>query len=110
LIVSTADEWDLTVPEDAAELLAELRRHGVQPGQRLHVARVREMRVARGKPVSRSAISGRYSSRSAKDSVDEAPAAEQPRRRLDFIGSIHGGPSDLSAKTDDYLARGFGRD
>jgi hypothetical protein len=39
LIMSSADGWDLTVPEDAAELLAELRRHGVRPGQRLHVVR-----------------------------------------------------------------------
>lgn len=31
------DEWDLVVPENATELLAELRRHGVKPGQRLHL-------------------------------------------------------------------------
>lgn len=37
-IMSTANEWDFTVPEDDAELVAELRRHGVRPGQRLHVA------------------------------------------------------------------------
>jgi hypothetical protein len=36
--MSTADEWDLTVPDDDAELLAELRRHGVRPGRRLHLA------------------------------------------------------------------------
>jgi len=36
--MSTADEWDFTVPEDDAELLAELRRHGVRPGRRLHLA------------------------------------------------------------------------
>jgi hypothetical protein len=35
---STAvDEWDLTVPADDAELLDELRRHGVRPGRRLYV-------------------------------------------------------------------------
>ena len=33
-----AYEWDLTVPGDDAELVAEFRRHGVQPGQRVHVA------------------------------------------------------------------------
>jgi hypothetical protein len=32
------NEWDLIVPDDDAELAAELRRHGVKPGQRLHVA------------------------------------------------------------------------
>jgi hypothetical protein len=31
-------EWDLTVPRDGAELAAEFRRHGVLPGQRVHVA------------------------------------------------------------------------
>jgi len=34
---SGAGEWDLVVPDDGAELLAELRRHGVRPGQRLHL-------------------------------------------------------------------------
>jgi hypothetical protein len=40
-IMSTPDaayEWDLTVPGDDAELVAEFRRHGIQPGQRVHVA------------------------------------------------------------------------
>lgn len=32
-----ADEWDLVVPSDGDELLAELDRHGVKPGQRLHL-------------------------------------------------------------------------
>jgi len=39
--MSTPDgayEWELTVPGDDAELVAEFRRHGVQPGQRIHVA------------------------------------------------------------------------
>ena len=35
--VTSGQEWDLTVPADDEELLAELRRHGVRPGQRLHV-------------------------------------------------------------------------
>ena len=33
-----ASEADLTVPVDDAEELAELRRHGVRPGQRVRVA------------------------------------------------------------------------
>ena len=33
-----AYEWDLTVPGDDAELAGEFRRHGIQPGQRVHVA------------------------------------------------------------------------
>jgi hypothetical protein len=32
----------LTVPGDAAELVAEFRRHGVRPGQRVHVAIVHD--------------------------------------------------------------------
>ena len=39
--MSTPDaayEWDLTVPGDDAELAGEFRRHGIQPGQRVHVA------------------------------------------------------------------------
>jgi len=95
--MSAADGWDLTVPEDAAELLAELRRHGIKPGERLHVAR----------SVARSALTGRYISRAPQERPSES---EQPRRKWDFIGSIQGGPSDLSEKTDAYLARGFGRD
>lgn len=35
--MSTAHEWDFTVPDDDAELLAELRRHGVRPGVRLQL-------------------------------------------------------------------------
>ena len=35
-----ASEWDLVVPGDDAELVAEFRRHGVKPGQRVHVALV----------------------------------------------------------------------
>jgi hypothetical protein len=35
--MSTAESWDVVVPEDDAELLAELRRHGVRPGKHLYV-------------------------------------------------------------------------
>jgi len=86
--MSSADGGDLTVPEDAAELLAELRRHGVRPGQRLRVVRA--------------------SDDPSQQSSD--PAAQPGTRTLDFIGSVHGGPADLSTRTDDYLRRGFGRE
>ncbi len=79
--MSTADGWDLTVPEDVAELAAELRRHGVLPGQRLHIVQAPERAVE--------------------------PAAKQ--RTLGFIGSVPGGPADVSERTDDYLQRGFGK-
>ena len=45
--MSTPDaayEWDLTVPGDDAELADEFRRHGIQPGQRVHVAVVTNAR------------------------------------------------------------------
>ena len=84
--MSTADGWDLTVPEDDAELLAELRRHGVRPGQRLHVV------ATSPEPV-----------------IAPGGASREPRknRRLSFAGSIQAEP-DLSEKTDEYL-KGFGR-
>jgi hypothetical protein len=86
--MSSADGWDLTVPEDAAELLAELRRHGVRPGQRLHVVRADE--------------------EPGQSSGEDA--ARPMRAKLDFIGSVHGGPADLSTRTGEYLQRGFGRE
>jgi hypothetical protein len=37
-----AAEWDLTIPGEDAELVAEFRRHGVLPGQRVHIAVVED--------------------------------------------------------------------
>ena len=78
-IMSIAEEWDFTVPEDDAKLLAELPRHGVQPGRRLHV-------------------SGRPEREESAGSDDE----RRPRR-LSFAGSIHAEP-DLSERTGEYLS------
>jgi len=36
--IDAVDEWDLVVPGDDAELVAEFRRHDVKPGQRVHIA------------------------------------------------------------------------
>jgi hypothetical protein len=91
--MSTADGgWDLTVPEDASELASELRRHGVVPGQHLHI----RFDVIDGEQPDAAAPA---------TNADEAKQA----RKLNFIGSIDSGPSDLSTRTDDYLGRGFGR-
>jgi hypothetical protein len=106
--MSTTDGWDLTVPEDAAELLAELRRHGIQPGQRLHVAHVLD-------PASdfsrRSTTSGRYVSDDSarRDAAEDDPGDKAGRRRLRFVGSVHDAPPDLAENTDEYLRRGFGQ-
>ena len=83
--MSTADGWDLTVPEDDAELLAELRRHGVRPGQRLHVV------TTQSEPII----------------APEETSREPKNRRLSFAGSIQAEP-DLSEKTNEYL-KGFGQ-
>ncbi len=54
----TTDEWDLTVPADEAELLAELRRHGVRPGQRVRMRVVDERRGATGDQEFRGSLAG----------------------------------------------------
>lgn len=75
--MSAAGGWDLTVPEDAAELMEQLRRRGILPGQRLHIG-----------PVSRGA-----------ESVERWVSWP---RRLSFAGVIQAG-SDLPENTDRYL-------
>ena len=84
--MSVADGWDFTVPDDEAELMAELRRNGVRPGQRLRVVPV----VATPGPEEETAVS-----------------ATPHKRRLSFAGSVHAEP-DLSDRVDDHL-QGFGR-
>lgn len=87
VIMSTVEGWDMTVPEDAHELLAELRRHGVHPGQRLRVvpAAVEPPEpAAEGEP-------------------------ETQRRRFRFAGTLADAEPDLASNVDHYLERGFGR-
>ncbi|MDK3255180.1 hypothetical protein [Blastococcus capsensis] len=86
--MSTADGWELTVPEDAAELLAELLRHGVRPGQRLHVVKA----TGSGEEAA----------------TQPGPAGTSPRS-FDFAASFSAEP-DLSERTDEYLRRDFGRE
>jgi len=85
LIMGAVDGWDLTVPEDAAELAEEFRRHGVRPGRQLHIV----------------------STLDAPSPERAVPAAEPGR--FAFIGSVQSGPADVSRRVDDYLQRGFGR-
>jgi hypothetical protein len=78
--MSTIDQWAFTVPEEEAELLAELRRHGVRPGARVRVSLLSE---------------------EAGEGLNETS-----RGRLSFAGSISAEP-DLSDRVDKYL-KGFG--
>jgi hypothetical protein len=54
----TADEWELTVPADDAVLLAELHRHGVRPGQRVHMRVVHEQPGAIAEQDFRRSLAG----------------------------------------------------
>ena len=76
-----ASEWDLTVPVDDAELLAEFRRHGVRPGQRVHVAIVAD---------------------EAEAEADQGSGAALPS----FFASFEG-PSDLAERSGEILRAEF---
>jgi hypothetical protein len=71
-------EWDLVVPSDDAELAAEFRRHGVKPGQRLHVAVV------------------------DRNGTDTASEQELPS----FFASFNG-PADLAERSGEILRSEF---
>ncbi len=75
---------DLTVPDDAAELAAELRRHGVLPDHRLHIVRTMDAPMKGG----------------------NRPSA--PPRQRGFVGAVRGGPADLSERIVEYLQGGVG--
>ena len=83
--MSTADGWGLTIPEDEAELLAELRRHGVVAGKR--------WRLVPG----------------VEQDAQVADDAPPPRRSMEFIASFSAEP-DLGRNADHYLAQDFGRE
>jgi len=72
-------EWDLTVPGNDAALAGECRRHGIQPGQRVHIAI-----VANGDNDS--------------DGTGEALPA--------FFGRFDG-PADLAARSSEILRMEF---
>jgi hypothetical protein len=89
-----ADEWDVVVPDDGEALLAELRRHGVNPGERVRV---------------RSAVSGVYrtkaaAERAARDAVAKAGRHEAPPA---FFGSVRSGRSDLAGRSEEILRADF---
>lgn len=93
--MSTAEGWHFTVPDDDAELLAELRRHGVVPGKRFTL-------VERSKPDAHLHDAGSLSTANASG------ARERPPRRLRFAGMISAEP-DLAENFDHYLAQSYDR-
>lgn len=82
--MSAASGWGLTVLDTGDELLAELRRHGVEAGQRLRVVTV-------------------------APEPDAAPDRGGRRSRFRFAGIIKDGPTDVASTVDEHLAEGFGR-
>lgn len=93
LIMSTAEGWDLTVPADDAELGAELRRHGVMPGQRVRLVPVGVDREQSSPAPDLKASSARF--------------ASEPQRNVPFAGLLKDAPADLASNLDAYLD-GFG--
>jgi hypothetical protein len=146
--MSTAESWDLTVPDDAGELADKLRRLGVVPGQRLHIVPPVDERTIRtihdaarrlsdelsadiDGHQSWQSVPSRRDIKTLLDAIDvaltsgtswrifisystheedQANDGAPTRRRLSFVGSIPDGPADLSERTDEHLAEGFGRD
>jgi hypothetical protein len=84
------DEWDLVVPSDGASLLAEFRRHGVEPGQRVHLRVVTDV-----------------AGPSTEPSPDDAPVAPGgdavPTDALLSLIGVFEGPPDLAERHDDYV-------
>lgn len=75
---NAANEWDLVVPGDDAELAAEFRRHGVKPGQRPRCGR------------------------RSRDGSDAAAELELPS----FFASFDG-PADLAERSGEILRSEF---
>lgn len=84
MTMTTADGWDLTVPESDEELLAELRRRGVRAGQHLHVV-------------------------ATAPEPDVGPGRSTWGSRFRFAGIVEDGPTDVASTVDEHLAEGFGR-
>ncbi len=74
-----ASEWVLTVPRDEAKLVAEFRRHGVRPKQRIHMVIV----------------------------ADEADAKHGSDDALPTFFASFEGPSDLAELSDEILRAEF---
>jgi hypothetical protein len=97
-----ADEWEVVVPEDDAEFLAELKRCGVRPGQRLHVR-------SASSGTYRSAVTGKFVSKTVASKACRvtgrtgAQAEETPA----FFGSVRSGQRDLAERSEEILRAEF---
>ena len=96
-----ADEWDVVVPEDAEELLAELWCHGVRPGERVHVraasARLRAAKAASG------AFGATHGAQGRRRSDDGEKSDADP----EFFGSVRSGRRDLAERSKAILKAEF---
>jgi hypothetical protein len=99
--VVVGNDGTLTVPA------AELARHGMRPGAHLRLVPEHQSTAERKRTADAPAGG------SAGEAEQHAPLNEEHgssgRRHLAFVGAVHGGPTDASERTDDYLSRGFGR-
>ncbi len=115
-----ADEWDVVVPEDGEQLLAELRRHGVVPGQSVRV-RSATSGGFRSADTSSGAIRAKTTGAVRSSSIghfesggknagggqtsDDPPTMSEAEP--DFIGSFDSGRPDLAERSEDILRAHF---
>lgn len=56
----SAHGWDITVPGDGSALAAEFHRHGIRPGQRVHVVVVTDDEDDQGTPEALPSFFGSF--------------------------------------------------
>jgi hypothetical protein len=100
-ITGAADEWDVVVPADGEQLMAELRRHGVRPGQRLHVVATPDITPA-GETWPPPWVA---SFANTEPDPRHIPASTPPdgRRQLRARGAGHSGRHEVSERVEEIL-------
>jgi hypothetical protein len=93
----TVEEWDVVVPDDGAELLAQLRRLGVRPGQRVHIRTTGAGLEGASDRVEALAES------EVGSSTGDGPAHGLPA----FVGSFASGQPDLAERSEEILQEHF---
>jgi hypothetical protein len=104
-----SEEWDVVVPEDGETLMDELRRHGVKPGQVLHMrsamaGKSKTRSAASGKYVTKGGRSGRVTSGSTRT---ENGAGQDARPVPSFFRSIRSGEEHLGRRSEEILRAEF---